>query len=110
MSKAKRVSAARRSSKCRPDVYFRHRPLIEALEERRLLATVDWISPVSGDWNVGSNWSTGQVPGTSDDAVIDTAATLSVVIPSGDNESVHSLTTTANDTLAISGNLTLDAN
>ena len=40
-----------------------NRPNLEVLEERRLLATIDWISTTSGDWNNKSNWSTGQVPG-----------------------------------------------
>ena len=31
----------------------------EALESRRLLATVDWIAAGGGDWNYGANWSTG---------------------------------------------------
>ena len=76
---------------------------IETLEDRLVPTTVSWINASGGNWNVGANWSTGQVPGSGDDAVIDTAATLSVVIPSGDGESVHSLTTTANDTLSITG-------
>ncbi|MHB1562273.1 MAG: hypothetical protein ACYC61_32920, partial [Isosphaeraceae bacterium] len=48
----------RRSSPGRPG-----RPILEVLEERRLLTAVQWISTTSGDWSVGSNWSTGQVPG-----------------------------------------------
>ncbi len=74
-------------------------PRIEVLEARRLLATVNWISPTSGDWDVGSNWSNGQVPGTGDDVVIDvTGARPTVTVDSA--ESVQSLT--ASDPLVIS--------
>ena len=84
---------------------------IETLEDRLVLTTVNWINASGGNWNVAANWSTGHVPGTGDDAVIDSAAALSVFLPSGDNESVHSLTTTANDTLSITGgSLTVAAN
>jgi len=34
------------------------RPIIEPLENRQLLSTVDWISAASGSWDVASNWST----------------------------------------------------
>jgi hypothetical protein len=44
--------------------------LLEIFEERCLLSTVNWISAPSGNWNVGRNWSTGQVPGPGDDVVI----------------------------------------
>ncbi len=31
---------------------------------------VFWINPYGGDWNVPANWSTGRVPGPSDDVVL----------------------------------------
>jgi RHS repeat-associated protein/uncharacterized repeat protein (TIGR01451 family) len=75
--------------------------VIEPLEPRQLLATVQWISTSSGAWDVGSNWSTGQVPGSGDDVVINVkGATPTVTIDSG-NQSVHSLM--ASDPLSITG-------
>ncbi len=45
--------------------------------------TVRWISG-SGDWGDASKWSTGVVPGTNDDAVIDTSdGAITVTISSG---------------------------
>jgi hypothetical protein len=41
------------------------------LEPRWLLATVSWITNGDGNWSVGSNWSTGTVPGANDTVVID---------------------------------------
>ena len=64
--------------------------------------TVDWISTTSGDWNVGSNWSTGQVPGPGDDVVISPSTPLTVTIDSG-SQSVNTLLTESNATLSLSG-------
>ena len=76
-------------------------PDIEVLEERRLLANVQWISASSGDWDVASNWSTDTVPGPDDDVTIDVGgATPTVTIDSG-TRSVHSLD--AIDPLSITG-------
>ena len=44
---------------------------LEALEAREVPATVTWINPAGGNWNVAANWDTGAVPGIDDDAVID---------------------------------------
>ena len=83
-----------------------HKPLVEVLERRRLLTAVDWTATTSGDWDLGSNWSTGKVPGPGDDVTIDVAA-VTVTIDSG-SFSVNSAT--ASDPLVISdGNLTLAA-
>jgi RHS repeat-associated protein len=71
------------------------------LEPRTLLATVNWVATSSGNWNVGSNWSTGNVPGSGDDAVIEPSAALTVTIDSG-NQSVNSLQCGSNATLSIS--------
>ena len=64
---SRRLKAA---SKPRPQGR-RQRPNVELLEERQLLATVQWISTTGGNWDDAANWSTGQVPGTGDDVVID---------------------------------------
>jgi hypothetical protein len=82
---------------------FRHRnrPRIEALESRELLATIDWISATSGNWNLGTNWSSGQVPGPNDDVVIDVSGSTPTVILDSGGQSIHSLT--AQDPLMLSG-------
>ena len=73
-----------RGRRSRISAWRRIRPEIQLLEERHLLATVNWISTQSGNWNVGSNWSTGQVPGTGDAVVIDVSgASPTVTINSG---------------------------
>ena len=82
---------------------FRRRrlPTLELLEERQLLATVNWVSTSSGDWNVASNWSTHAVPGSGDDVVINVSgATPSITISAG-TELVHSIA--ASDPLSITG-------
>ncbi len=69
-----------------------------------MLSQDKWISPTSGDWNDPADWSTGQVPGPADDAVINVSgASPTVTVDSA--QSVHSLT--AVDPLIISG-ATLD--
>ncbi|MGO9921995.1 MAG: carboxypeptidase regulatory-like domain-containing protein [Isosphaeraceae bacterium] len=75
--------------------------MIEALEERLLLATVNWISSTSGNWDVGSNWSTGQVPGPGDDVVISVPGDNPTITLNSGNQTIHSLQCT--DTLAITG-------
>jgi hypothetical protein len=76
------------------------RARLEWLEERVLLSTVDWKNPAGGDWDVPANWSTGQVPGASDDVVIDLAG-ITVTHSSTASDSIHSLT--SQDALTISG-------
>jgi hypothetical protein len=46
------------------------RPWLELLEDRAVPATVTWINPAGGAWNVPSNWDTGTLPGAADDARI----------------------------------------
>src|SRR5262249_1514196 len=45
---------------------------LEGCEDRVLLSVVNWVGG-SGDWNTASNWSTGEVPGLTDDVAITTA-------------------------------------
>ena len=55
----------------RRNVWARHRPWLEVLEDRTLLAgSVSWINPNGGDWEIGSNWSDGIVPTSFEDANI----------------------------------------
>jgi len=77
--------------------------LVERLEDRVVPSQVNWINPSGGNWDAGSNWSTGSVPGSGDSAVINTASAATITIQSGDSESVLGLTTASNDTLSITG-------
>ena len=73
---------------------------IEPLEVRRLL-TVSWVGPATGYWDVGANWSTGNVPAAADDVSIGGGAT--VTIQSGDSISINSVNTLSGTTLVITG-------
>jgi Bacterial Ig-like domain (group 3) len=72
------------------------RPALSQLEQRTLLASVTWINPDGGDWDTPSNWSTGALPGPSDDVVIDISG-ITVTHSSTDSDSAHSLTLSASD-------------
>ncbi len=48
----------------------RHRLALEELEDRRLLATFNWLANASGDFNNVANWDRNAVPGVNDDAII----------------------------------------
>ncbi len=61
-----------------PGLWRRCRPHIEVLEERRLLSQDQWISPNGGNWNNPANWSTGQVPGPANDAVINVPGNVTI--------------------------------
>src|ERR1700722_10900832 len=80
------------SPRKRPSLRLR----IEQLEERTLPSTVTWINPNEGAWDVGTNWSTGAVPGSGDDAVISTSSTATITIQASDVIEVQSLTTAEN--------------
>jgi hypothetical protein len=80
---------------------------VERLEDRLAPATVSWINPAGGDWDKASNWSTGQLPGSSDDVVINLPG-ITVTHAAAISDSIHSLT--SNDAISISaGSLTLAA-
>jgi hypothetical protein len=80
---------------------------MEGLERRVLPATVTWINPLGGDWDTASNWSSGQVPGPSDDAIINVpGATITHIF--GTRDAVHSLTSQAAIALS-AGSLSLAA-
>jgi RHS repeat-associated protein len=72
---------------------------LEALEDRVLPALVTWTNPLGGDWSVASNWSSGQLPGASDDVAINTAG-ITVTHSTG-TDAINSLTSQAN--LVLSG-------
>src|ERR1700722_6938775 len=80
---------------------------VERLEPRTLLSTVAWIGAYGGAWTTAADWSTGAVPKSTDDVVIN--VTGSVTITLNGAASVNSLSITG-DTLGISGgNLTIAA-
>ena len=55
-----------------------------------IAATVTWVGG-SGDWNTAANWSTGALPGTNDDVLIGSGASITVTHSSG-THTVKSLT------------------
>ncbi len=94
-SKAKELAGSKRKSKSRI-----RRLQLEHLEDRVLLSVVSWINPAGGDWDTSGNWSTGQVPGAADDAVIN-YANITVTHNTSSSDSVNSITSQA--TLILSG-------
>jgi hypothetical protein len=76
---------------------------VERLEDRTVPATITWVNSGSGNWDVGSNWSTGTVPGGNDTAVINSATAVTVTVQSGDSIEVESVTTGGTDALSITG-------
>ena len=90
----------RRSRKAVLD--FRPEWGLMALEDRTLLSSVQWMNQAGGDWDTGSNWSGGFVPGASDDVTIDVSPGITVTHSQNDPDSVNSLTVSSADTLSIS--------
>ncbi len=87
-------------------------PRLEILEDRLVLAhptgptgsTVFWINPKSGDWDVPSNWSQGQVPTRLDQVIISGGdGGLTVTHSQGVDVAVASLTTSFGVTLNLTG-------
>jgi hypothetical protein len=74
---------------------------VEQLERRDLPSVVTWTALASGDWNVGSNWSTGSTPGAGDDVVINQPGNITVTHAQNVLDTIHSLT--ISDTLTLSG-------
>ena len=79
----------------------RRRFVIEQLEDRRLLATVSWDGG-GGNllWSNPLNWSSDQLPGSSDDVTLDASGLVTFGISSGEPAYVKSLT--LRDSLLIS--------
>ncbi len=76
----------------RPAVNPRHTKLqLESLEDRVVPATVTWMNPLGGDWDTGSNWSTGQAPGSGDDAVINMTG-ITITHSASNSDLVKSIT------------------
>src|SRR5580700_3556012 len=64
---------------------------IENLEDRVVPSIDTWTATGGGNWDVGSNWSLGNAPASSDTAVIDLSGTATITIKSGDNITVQSV-------------------
>jgi hypothetical protein len=97
----------------------RAQPRLEILEDRVVpeggpsAGQVFWINPNSGDWDVASNWSQGQVPTSVDQVVIDVPK-ITVTHSQGVNDAVASLTSLATlnltgGSLAVNGNSSVSA-
>jgi phage baseplate assembly protein gpV len=69
-------------------------------------ATVTWIGG-SGDWNTPANWSTGALPGPSDDVVLDVPGDMTITHSSG-THAVNSIQSQERFTLS-GGTLTVSA-
>ncbi|MDQ2860567.1 MAG: hypothetical protein M3T55_07565 [Pseudomonadota bacterium] len=66
------------------------------------MTNIHWLNPVSGDFNTGTNWSGGTVPGASDNAFIDAAgAPYTVTDSSTAVDYVGSLQVAANVTFDV---------
>jgi hypothetical protein len=64
-----------------------NQPMGSAKAENRLqregsedMAAISWKTPVSGDWNVAADWSTGAVPISADDVLISAPGSYTVTI------------------------------
>lgn len=66
------------------------------------MSSISWTSTTGGNWNTGSNWSGGQVPGAQDDVTINTSQSITVTFSSG-SDTVLSLYTGNPDTLLMTG-------
>ncbi|MDA9391354.1 hypothetical protein WN73_11870, partial [Bradyrhizobium sp. CCBAU 45394] len=64
--------------------------------------TIDWANPTGGAWSTASNWSTGQLPVSSDSVLIGLIGGPTVTFASG-SDTVAGISIQAGDTLTISG-------
>jgi hypothetical protein len=66
------------------------------------MADIHWLNPVSGDFNTGTNWSGGTVPGVSDNVVLGALGGTPYTVTDGSaGNQVHTLQVAANATLNI---------
>lgn len=100
-----------RQRRARRPVFFQ--PRLQHLEDRSLPSTVTWTGPNGGDWDTGSNWSTGMKPGAGDDAVLNEAGLVLVTHQTAAVDPVHSISSTgatidmSAGTLDVSGTLSV---
>jgi hypothetical protein len=100
----RRSAIGHRRQRGAPGVALAAAAVAEALEARRLLTAITWTGG-NGNWNVGGSWSTGQVPGPSDDAIIPAGVTVSVT----DGEAPNTITAAAGSPIDITATRTLTA-
>ena len=62
------------------------------------MTQIHWKSAVSADFNTAADWSTGNVPGAADDAILD-ATGGAFTVSTSTAETVNSIQTAANATL-----------
>jgi hypothetical protein len=67
------------------------------------MAQIDWTNTAGGDFNTGSNWAGGKVPGAGDDAILNAATKSGYTVTTSASDTVNSLQTIALVTLAING-------
>jgi hypothetical protein len=67
------------------------------------MAQIDWTNTAGGDFNTGSNWKGGAVPGPGDDAIINAATKSGYTVTASISDTVNSIQTIALTTLAING-------
>ena len=96
----------------RPGIWV-FRPRWDVMEDRTLLATMNWTNPAGGDWDNISNWvnaanpSDHHVPTSSDDADLGIGG-VTVTVTSYVSNSVNSVTIASGTTLSLaSGILTV---
>ncbi len=79
-----------------------------ALSTTSLLAhaggVTSWLSPINGDWNVGTNWDSGVVPGLSDSVLLGHASAYTVTMPA--SQTMASLSITNPGVVLNTGNAT----
>src|SRR5262249_45167720 len=97
----------RKARRSRPD---RRQPLwLERLEDRFTPASVQWTGAAgTTSWTDKNNWSTGAIPGASDDVTIGIPVSGPISITTG-TQSVHSLTDTTASLSITGGSLELAA-
>jgi hypothetical protein len=66
------------------------------------MAEIHWANPISGSFTNAADWSSGVVPGASDDAILDAAGVTPYTVTASTNGTVvNSVRTAANATLDI---------
>jgi len=66
------------------------------------MTQIHWKTAVDADFNTAADWSTGTVPGATDDAILD-AKGAAFTVTASTNETVNSIQLAKNATLAITG-------
>jgi hypothetical protein len=102
-----RFFQTQRRSQRRATASAAFQPRVEQLEHRLALATVSWVGGASGNWAMGSNWSTGALPDAGDDVVI--AGTVTVTHAVG-SDTVNTISVGSGATLQVTGNSFISTN